>query len=149
MNACTRCVTGCAAAAFPKAGSRGLASAAAAAVPFHYSPLFQHSKEPKCQFRRLDTLSNGVYRRFNAYLHAWMHANPCLFVQPHRANSVIAAIAWPPCYLLSAASPELQLHDFKLSLSPSPTPWRACKRTMIHLCVPCAVAPSQRLEQKM
>ncbi|CDJ42383.1 fumarase, putative [Eimeria tenella] len=60
MNACTRCVTGCAAAAFPKAGSRGLASAAAAAVPFHYSPLFQHSKEPKCQFRRLDTLSNEI-----------------------------------------------------------------------------------------
>lgn len=56
MRSCACCIGGCASSAFA-AASQGTRAFSSGAVPFHYSPLFQLSKEPKCQFKRLDALS--------------------------------------------------------------------------------------------
>lgn len=78
MHTCTRCIGGCASAAAAAASAASSRAFSSAAVPFHYTPLFQLSKEPKCQFRRLDKLSSGE----SACLHACLHAAPI-----HKANT--------------------------------------------------------------
>lgn len=61
MRTCARCLGGCTSAALSAASAGGAKrSLATAPVPFHYSPLFQLSKEPKYPFRRLDKLSNEI-----------------------------------------------------------------------------------------